>query len=149
LLRSKNRFVLLLLCFLLFLLSGCAVAPHSISDNLPTLSVRSASSNTPAQRGSYSWKLGTQAEAGDSGAPTELVKGKDPMKVDPNAPLTLLFSKKPKSVKVNVLQNNNTVQTFIATKKVNAPTANGQFVYEVMATFRQGTVCYAFSVLVE
>lgn len=122
--------------------------------NTPTLKVSYQGKNIEAKRGTSSWAVensdGTKTitNAGSS-SPTELVKGSTPITVVPKATLTLDFSDKPNNTIVNIWRGNDSIEQEITDSKVTAPETAGVVIYEVIATWSQGTVTYAFSVKVE
>lgn len=119
--------------------------------NPPTLKVLYQDKSIEAKRGAYSWTIdnndGTKTTTnGDSAGPNELVKNSTLLIVPPKSTLTLDFSDKPETTIVNIWQDNKPIKQTITDNKLLIPELKGSIVYEVIATWKQGTVSYAFLV---
>lgn len=64
----------------------------------------------------------------------------------PQYVLTLDFKDKPSDIKVNIWKNNKSIKQEISDNKIEVPETKGAVVYEVVVTWNQGTVRYAFLV---
>jgi hypothetical protein len=145
------------LVFLLVSFVGCAVNNTGATSKKmelkvpPTLKVSYQDKGIEAVRGTYTWTVdnndGTKATTnGDTAVLPELIKSSTPLIVPSKATLTLNFSDKPKSIILNIWQDNKPVQQAITDNKVITSELKGSVIYEVIAVWDQGTVYYAFLV---
>lgn len=124
------------------------------TEDLPTLKVRFENERIDAELGPSSWVItngdGTKtAIETDTGPPPELVQGKKALVVPPESTLQLTFSEKPMKVTVNIWEEDEQLRQDFANMELTVPAADGLIVYEIIATWEQGQVIYAFSVDVQ
>jgi hypothetical protein len=154
---AKKLLTVFLLIFLLSSLVGCSdnkTGADNKKEELqspPTLKVSYQDKSIQAVRGTYTWttdnKDGTKKTINaDTSGPTELVKNSTPLTVSPNSTITLNFSDKPEDITVNIWQENKPIKQIITDSKVTTPEFKDSVIYEVIATWDQGTVYYAFLV---
>lgn len=122
--------------------------------NPPTLKVLYQDKNIEAKRGTYSWTIdnndGTKATTlVDCSGPTELIKTMTPISVSPKSTLNLNFSDKPVNIIVNIWGDNKPIEQTIIDNNIITPELKGSVIYEVIATWEQGTVFYAFLVNID
>lgn len=157
---SQKILTVIFLGILLFLLVGCVKCKPDIVDkttellSTPTLEILYKVKHIDAERGAYSWTIhnanGTQATINvDSSGPTELVKNSTPLSVSPGSTLALSFSDNPANIIINILKDSKSISQTITNNIVVTPESKGLVVYEVIATWNQGTVTYAFLVNVD
>jgi hypothetical protein len=153
----KQITILLIAMLLGIFLVGCEYSEITTSnkqtflDKPPILKVLSQDKNINASTGTYSWTTdnndGTKTTIfADSASPPEVVKESTPLTVSSKSVLTLSFNDKPSNIKVNIWKNNNSINQEISDNKIEVPETKGAMVYEVVATWNQGTVRYAFLV---
>lgn len=153
----KRFLVISSLSILLFSLIGCDGKKIGVANektelkNPPTLKVIYQDKSIEARRGTYTWTVdnndGTNTTTnGDSPAPNELVKNSTPLIVPPKSNLTLDFTDKPENTIVNIWQDNKPIKQTITDNKLLMPGLKDSVVYEVIATWKQGTASYAFLV---
>ena len=153
----KRFLVISSLIVLLFSLIGCEGKKIGVANektelkNPPTLKVIYHDKSIEAICGTYSWTIdnndGTKtATNADGAAPNVLVKNSTPLIVPTKATLTLDFSDKPETTIVNIWQDNKPIKQTITDNKLLMPELKGPVVYEVIATWKQGTAYYAFLV---
>lgn len=154
----KRFLVISSLIVLLFSLIGCGGKKIGVANEKtelegpPILKVIYQDKSIAAIRGTYSWTVdnndGTKTTTNaDSPAPNVLVKNSTPLIVPPKSTLTLdFFSGKPETTIVNIWQDNKPIKQTINDNKLLMPELKGSVVYEVMATWKQGTAHYGFLV---
>lgn len=143
----KKLFTIFFICSLLFSLAGCG----SKADSPPSLKIIYRDKSIEAKTGTYSWDVdnGDGSFIGieyDTVAPAELVKDSTPLTVPPGSSLTLSFSVKPEDIIVYAWQGNEPIKQSVTGDKIITPGSAGSIVYEVIGTWEQGTVRYAFLV---
>lgn len=124
------------------------------SSELPTLKVFYGNDFIEAEIGTSSWTInnsdGTKTSIeSDTAGPTELVTGVSTFKASPESTIKLEFSNKPDEVIVNIWEENEQQEQDSTNMEIVLPDLEGVLIYEVIATWEQGTVAYAFSVEVE
>lgn len=127
-------------------------APEMVAP--PVLNISHENRRTHAERGTFSWSIhnddGSEVmTSSDSEGPTELVKNTNPLKVPPKAIITLEFNDKPKEMLVNIWEDDKQIKQDFADMKLIVPESKGLVIYEVIATWEQGTSHYAFLVKVK
>ncbi|MDP4153435.1 MAG: hypothetical protein Q8865_08390 [Bacillota bacterium] len=133
-------------------LIGCTVS--NVSNSPPELKILYKDKSVEAIKGTYSWasinlngaKTFTTA---DCSAPPELVRNSVPMTVSANSPLSLSFSKKPSKTEVRIWHDNDIIKQQLVNGKIIIPEQKGKVIYEVIGTWKNGTVYYTFLVNVE
>ncbi len=136
---------------------GCSsknVDKYSIIKKPPDLTISSNSNKINAVLGTYSWHYNnddgtfTGIEA-DSNSPSVLVENKTPLNVELGSDINLHFAKTPQKFEVNIWGDGQKIKeitvegTSFKVKKV------GRTIYEIYATWEQGTAHYAVMVNVE
>jgi len=147
---GRRLLSVVLLGLLLFSLVGCGNEKVELVDP-PILKVLYEDESIDAVQGTYSWTIdnkdGTKTSVeSDSADPGQLVKNTSPLIVSPKSTITLNFSDKPKEVRVNIWGEEKVIEQEVTDNKVVIPNLKGLITYEVIATWEQGTVHYAFSV---
>ena len=123
--------------------------------NPPTLRILYSNDSIDAEMGTYSWTItnsdGTETTTeSDTDGPIELVKGKDPLKVSPESTIKLDFSNEPKEAKVYIWEDEDKqLEQVVTDMEVIIPDLKDLVIYEVVATWEQGIVHYAFSVNID
>jgi hypothetical protein len=155
----KKLLIILSGYLLLFSPLGCNNRDNTLNKqtqlgNPPALKILYQDKSIDAKRGTYSWTIdnndGTKTTTNaDSSAPPELVKDSTQLTVSPKSSLNLSFSDKPTDITINIWQDNKTIKQSIINDKVVTPELKGSVIYEVIGTWKQGTVSYAFLVNVD
>lgn len=101
--------------------------------------------------GTYSWSIdnGDGTDSGieaDSDAPPELVKDSNLTQVTTVTNIDLDFEEEPDSYTVRIWDEDNTILS--ESNEVDL-SGEGEFVYEVLAQWEEGTASYAFSLTIE
>lgn len=152
-----KKMVLIILLFITTMsLFGCSneLGNEVELSNLPTLKVSNENKSIDAEMGTSSWTItnsdGTKTSTEtDTAGPVELVKDASPLKASPESTIKLDFSDEPKEVIVNIWEEDNQLEQALTGMEVTTPEMEGLVIYEVIATWEQGIVHYAFSVDVE
>lgn len=159
----QNRKRILAICVLLLLFSvlfslagsrGNKVSFFTKKTELktqPSLKVMFQDKSIEAVRGSFSWTTdswnGTkQTINACTSGPKELVIDSTPLSASPKSTITLNFSSKPDNITVNIWLDSQIIRQVAADNKLITPELKGPVIYEVVASWSQGTVCYAFLV---
>lgn len=153
----KNITISLIVMLLGAFLVGCkyskitTVNKQAFLDKPPVVKVLYQDKSINAIIGTYSWTTdnndGTKTTTfADSASPPELVKELAPLTVSAKSTLTLGFNDKPSNISVNIWRNKESINQQISDNKIEVPEIKGAVVYEVVATWNQGTVRYAFLV---
>ncbi|WBW96566.1 hypothetical protein [Oceanirhabdus sp. W0125-5] len=155
----KKLFTMIL--FLSILIVGCNQKNQRESDNVtsstnpPKLTVTVDNKSITGVLGTYSWTVdngdGTETSIqSDSEAPPELAKDqKEPLNIKPSSSIILNFKNEPKEYIVTLWKDNIKNKQEVIDGEIIAPEEKGSFVYEVFATWKEGTAYYAFSVNIE
>ena len=152
-----KKIALIILLFVTTIsLFGCSneLGNESELSNPPTLKVSYENKSIDAEMGTSSWTItnsdGTNTSTeSDTEGPIELVKDTNSLKVSPASTIKLDFSNEPKEVMVNIWEEDNQLEQPLTGMELITPGMEGLVVYEVVATWEQGIVHYAFSVDVE
>src|SRR6056297_760922 len=113
----------------------------------PELVVGSGNNQVTAVTGTYGWSENSQNIEADSDTPPNIVKfQEDDFIVSQGDTLNLVFKKVPNDVKVSIWKNNEILQQELMDNKLTVPDETGNFVYEAVVDYDQGTVHYAFEV---
>lgn len=153
-----KRFVLASLIFTMAIsLFACSDKLENESEltNLPTLEVSYGDGIIDAERGTASWT--TTDSSGDnvtvdsdSEKPVELVKDMVPLEASPNSNLELYFyNSQPDEVRAYIWEGDNQLEQPVTSMEITTPEMEGLVIYEVVATWEQGIVHYAFSINVK
>lgn len=124
------------------------------SSELPTLKVFYENDFIEAEIGTSSWIInnsdGTKTSIeSDTAGPAELVTGVSTLKVSPQSTIKLDFSDKPEEVIVNIWKENNQLKQALTDMEFKVPEIKSLVIYEVIGTWEQGNVHYAFAVDIE
>jgi hypothetical protein len=127
---------------------------RSEAKSQPSLKVEYKDNSIDGVRGPFSWttvnRFGKKSTIyASTRDPKELVKGTTPLTVSPKSTITLNFSDKPENISVNIWQGNGIIKQEVTDSKVITPEIKGPVIYEVSTDWNQGTVCYAFLVIVD
>jgi hypothetical protein len=161
--NTRLLFYLFTLVVLISLIVGCTNQENasdkggeSVNTNNsrtpPNLTISVDDTTFGTVLGSYSWSYsnsdGTSTGIhADSAVPPFLVQGEQGVNVNPNTEIELNFPKMPIDYQVRIWSEDNNV---IATnKEVVFPDQKGRVIYEVLATWEQGTVSYGFVLNIE
>lgn len=161
----KKLIIILSLVLLTLSLLGCESNEERLNyrhnsdfapgeEDPPVLNISYENKTIHAVRGTYSWHTsyddGSETmRSSDSEGPIELVKNTSPLKVPPKSTITLNFSDEPKEVIVKIWEEDKEIQQALTDMKVTVPELEGSVIYEVISTWEQGTVHYAFLVNVD
>ena len=156
----KKNYSFILLFIGIILLIACTNNPiiddknEIARENLPSLEVVAENDRLEAAKGTASWTIEngdgtTTAVEMDTADPTELVKDMERLSASPGSRLQLEFSDNPGEIIVNLWEENEQLEQDSTNMEIILPDLESVLVYEVIATWEQGTVHYAFSVEIE
>ena len=140
---KKYLFIFVIAVFLLLTLS--------VKDNInpPYLSISSGDVSIMAVTGNYVWTEDSISIEVDTDNPTDIVKYQQKtLVVNSGDVLNLVFKKNPVDVQVNIWKNNKIIEQELYNNKLIVPYGLGDLVYEVIVNYDQGTVHYAFVIIV-
>jgi hypothetical protein len=150
----KNKLITLLCFITLILLAGCvgqnnsAPTPVNTLKTPPSLTISVGEEVVTPVMGTYSWSYSnndgteTGVEA-DSDAPPGLIKNQKVLDVTPSTDIDLNFGIEPIDYEVNIWDSNyNVIGTY---DEVVLNEYSGLVIYEVFATWPQGSASYAFT----
>lgn len=154
--KMKKVAIIILLFVTIMSLFGCSNESGNELElsNPPTLKVSYENKSIDAEMGTSSWTItysdgtNTSTET-DTAGPVELVKDASPLKVSPESTIKLDFSNEPKEVIVNIWEEDKQLEQPLTGMEIITPEMEGLVIYEVIATWEQGIVHYAFLVNVE
>lgn len=117
----------------------------------PTLKVHSNEKTLEAIRGTYSWTTQNADGTGttthvDCAGPNDMVKGSIPFVLPSSSTLLLTFENPPSQVLVYICSSDGNKKVEVNGGRFKVPAIKGLYVYEVVATWQQGTCSYAFLV---
>ncbi len=128
------------------LLTACA------QDNIkpPDLNISSEDDTITAVTGTYGWTENSESVQADSDTPPNIVSFQEnDLVVSKGEVLNLVFKKIPEDVQVNIWENDEILEQELENNKITLPDKTGNVVYEVVVDYDQGTVHYAFEVIIE
>ncbi|ALC92662.1 hypothetical protein AM500_04715 [Bacillus sp. FJAT-18017] len=141
----------------LLLLLGCTDAREPIDEETPLksppgLTISVGEETITPVLGSYSWSYdrgdGTATgEHADSAAPPDLVEGQKVVNVNTNTKVRLNFEIQPAHYQVRIWNSQNDIIRTDNTVVLSG--FKGKAIYEVLATWGQGTASYAFALNVK
>lgn len=154
--KIKKVTLIILLFVTTMSLFGCSneLGNELELNNPPTLKVSYENKSIDAEMGISSWTItnsdGTNTSTeSDTEGPIELVKDTNPLKVSPASTIKLDFSNEPKEVMVNIWEEDKQLEQPLTGMELITPKMGGLVIYEVIATWEQGIVHYAFLINVE
>jgi len=140
----KKYFIILTAVILI--LSACA--QEKIEP--PKLVIDSGNQQFTAVTGTYGWTENSQNIEADSDTPPNIVEfQEDEIIVNQRDTLNLVFKKVPNDVKVNIWKNSEILKQELNNSRFTVPKEVGNVIYEVVVDYDQGTVHYAFEVIIE
>lgn len=116
---------------------------------LPTLKVNAGSQNITVKRGGYKWTADGESVVADALSPTEIGAELPGEKIDPEALLTLNFSKRPQSVIVKNWDAPDDTAFDFQNMTLKPPTKSGSYIYEITGAWAQGEVSYTLKIIVD
>ncbi len=151
---KKKLLTVVTVGFLVISLAGCSGNKAEVKSP-PSLKVLYQDKSIEAARGTFSWSIKNKNGKiistinADTAGPAELVKGSAPLTAAPKSVLNLNFSDKPVNITVNIWQGTEIIKQTVIDNKVTIPESKASVIYEVVADWNDGTVCYAFLVNVD
>jgi len=118
----------------------------------PILTIAIGEQTIRTVKGNYSWSYydegtgETVATEQDTAPPPDLVDGEATTMVHSDAEVELLFDYPPNEYQVNTWDNDQVIDSF---DEVKLTEYLGDVIYELQASWEQGTVSYAFVVHIE
>lgn len=118
----------------------------------PSLTIAIGEQTIRTVTGSYSWSYYSEATEEtiateqDTAPPPELVGDGEVTMVHSDAEVELLFDYPPNDYTVNIWDQEQVIDSF---DKVELTEYGGDVIYEIQANWEQGTVSYAFVLLIE
>lgn len=160
-----NSKILLLSAIVIFLLIGCSKGEEIVkneestdavmedlkntSQNPPTLKLEINKKEISSVLGAYNWSYFDKEENSmalvekEALSPTDLGINQKSFVVDSNSTVELKFEKEPISYKVNIWDSKNNMKGPFNDVLLNEQ--KGKTIYEIIATWEQGTAHYIFS----
>lgn len=156
----KKLLVILSICLLLFSFGGCecnrtsAINKQAQLDSPPALNILYQDKIIEAIKEAYSWTIdnndGTICTMhADSSSIPPLTNNLTSLTVSPKSSLTLGFSNEPTNIAFTAWMDNKPIEQSVTDDKIVTSELKGSIIYEVIGTWEQGTVSYAFLVNVE
>lgn len=147
---------ILVFLILAVILSGCGEQNGETTfKEPPDLIVSSKSSEVVAVLGTYSWSYdnGDGSFGGieaDSFGPTEIVKHQShTLKTKLGSEIVLDFARTPREVRVKIWDSNQVLREVVVEGDTFTTDVKGNIVYEVYATWEEGSAHYAVKINVE
>ena len=141
---------ILVILLLAVILSGCGEQNGETTfKEPPELIVSSKGSEVVAVLGTYSWSYDNgdgsfKAIEADSFGPTEIVKHQShTLKTKLGSQIVLDFARPPKEVRVKIMDNNQVLREVDVEGETFTTDEKGNIVYEVYATWEEGSAHYA------
>lgn len=152
----KRRVLMILFFITTISLFGCSneVRNRSEVSSPPTLKVSYDNKSIDAKMGTSSWTI-TNSDGSktttdtDTAGPVELVKDMRPLKAPPESTIKLDFSHEPKEVIANIWEGDSQLEQSLNDMEIITPGVEGLVIYEVIGSWEQGTVHYAFIIDVD
>ncbi|MEC6748219.1 hypothetical protein VXN63_06655 [Marinilactibacillus sp. XAAS-LB27] len=121
-------------------LSFVSLDPSDIKP--PELTIHAGDAVIEPILGTYSWSIenGQGIEA-DSDSPPELVKLSQPTSIDARTPLELDFEEQPTHYSIKIWKEDGTVESV---RDGDISSIEGEFVFEILAQWDEGSASYAF-----
>lgn len=143
-----------IICFLSFVLIGIIVTGGILIIHRPkepniSIDVDGTNMNIPAYQGTYSWSSFGKGVCADYAAPYDMMKDKKIPVVLPETTLIIKFDYKPKknTLRVNQwIEKKPVEQQIIDSNKIKVPKEKGVYIYDVVASWKEGTRSYSFAV---
>jgi hypothetical protein len=137
---------LFILASILILLTSCA--QDSIEP--PDLKISSENNTITAATGTFGWSENSNHVEADSDTPPNIVEFQEgSLVVSQEEILNLIFKITPNDVQINIWKDDNILEQELEDNKIIVPNEVGNLVYEVVVGYEQGTVHYAFEVVIE
>jgi hypothetical protein len=117
----------------------------------PTIFIKVEGVNTsiPAYQGTYSWSSFGKGVCADYPAPYDMMKDKIIPVISPESILVIKFDYKPKrdTLFMNQWVDKKPVkQQLFKSNKIKAPKKKGVYIYDAVASWKEGTRSYSFTV---
>ena len=117
----------------------------------PTVFIKVEGTNAeiPAYQGTYSWSSLGKGVCADYPAPYDMMKDKKIPVISPESNLVIRFNYKPikDTLYVNQWVEKKPVkQELIDSNKIKVPKGKGVYIYDVVASWKEGTRSYSFAV---